>query len=123
MATFQLHFRNAAIAGTEKSVKNTVATKGQVSIPVKQSSGPVPVPDSKIAADKSPASKQTAVDENSSGSAGIVSHVVISYNQHGKLRTKFVDSRNNVVYQIPSEMITKLEDQMLTSNTSTNVKA
>ena len=55
--------------------------------------------------------------------AGVVSHVVVSYNQQGKLRTKFVDSRNNVVYQLPSEMTAKLEDQLLAANSSTNVKA
>jgi len=55
--------------------------------------------------------------------AGVVSHVVQSYNQQGKLRTKFEDSRNNVVYQIPSEMTAKLEDQLLAPNSSTDVKA
>ena len=55
--------------------------------------------------------------------AGVVSHVVVSYNQQGKLRTKFEDSRNNVVYQLPSEMTAKLEDRLLSSNSSTDIKA
>ena len=59
---------------------------------------------------------------NDSKPAGVASHVVISYNPQGKIRTKFVDSRNNVVYQIPSEMVAKLEDQMQKPETSTSVK-
>ena len=53
---------------------------------------------------------------------GVVSHVVESYNLKGELRTKFLDSRNNVVYQIPSEMVAKMQDLMLKSNTSANIK-
>jgi hypothetical protein len=44
------------------------------------------------------------------------------YNQKGKLRVKFVDSHNNVIYQIPTEMVAKMEDQMLKPETSTDVK-
>jgi len=125
MTAFQLQSRNVSSAGAEKPVKSSVAEKSEAANPVKQASGVVHAPDSKVATEKSPASKQAAAvaANDSSGNAGIASHVVISYNQHGKLRTKFVDSRNNVVYQIPSEMVTKLEDQMLASNSSTNVKA
>lgn len=63
-----------------------------------------------------------ATPPNTSEPAGVASHVVISYNQQGKMRTKFEDSRNNVVYQIPSEMVAKMEDQMLKPETSTSVK-
>ena len=68
--------------------------------------------------------RKTTEKSNVSNSqpAGIVSHVVESYNQYGKVRTKFMDSRNNVVYQTPSEMVAKIEDQMMTPNTSANVK-
>jgi len=126
MAAFHLQSRSAPVSGEEKSVRVAAASKNQVSSQVKQSNDVVNVADSnKVTSEKSAASKSaiTTASDNSSPSAGTVSHVVISYNQHGKLRTKFVDSRNNVVYQIPSEMVTKLEDQMLTSNSSTNVKA
>ena len=54
--------------------------------------------------------------------AGVPSHIVESYSPQGKLRTKFEDSRNNVVYQVPSEMVAKMQDLMLTPDTSTNIK-
>jgi hypothetical protein len=54
--------------------------------------------------------------------AGVVSHVVVAYNQQGKTRIKFMDNRNNVVYQIPSEMVAKIEDLMMKPETSTDVK-
>lgn len=55
-------------------------------------------------------------------SARTMSHVVEVYNLQGKARTKFMDSKNNVIYQVPSEMVAKLEDQMLDLNTSTSTK-
>jgi hypothetical protein len=123
MAAFQLQSRSSVGASSEKSPNSTGATKSQTSNLVKQSSAVGTVSDSNVASENLLTSKQkTAANENSSSSSGIASHVVVSYNQHGKLRTKFEDSRNNVVYQIPSEMAAKLEDQMLTSNSSTNVK-
>ena len=51
-----------------------------------------------------------------------MSHVIEVYNQKGKVRIKFVDSHNNVIYQIPSEMVAKMEDQMMKPETSTDVK-
>lgn len=54
--------------------------------------------------------------------AGVVSHVVESYNFKGDVRVKFMDSRNNVVYQIPSEMVAKMQDLMLKPNTSADIK-
>jgi len=42
----------------------------------------------------------------------VVRRVVESYNQQGKLRTKYLDSKNNVVYQLPSETVLKMEDQV-----------
>lgn len=52
-----------------------------------------------------------------------MSHVLETYNPKGKLILKFVDSNNNVLYQIPAEMASKIEDQMFKSKTSTDVKA
>jgi hypothetical protein len=71
-----------------------------------------------------PAAKTSPVttSESAKEPAGIVSHVVVSYNQQGKMRTRFEDSRNNIVYQIPSEMVASLEDQMLRPASSTTVK-
>lgn len=71
--------------------------------------------------DKQSPHKPASGVENAS-SPGVISHVVVSYNQQGKVRTKFEDSRNNVVYQVPSELVSKLEDQMLKPETSTSVK-
>lgn len=51
-----------------------------------------------------------------------MSHVVESYNLQGKARTKFIDSNNDVIYQIPTEMVAKMEDLMLKPETSTNTK-
>lgn len=59
--------------------------------------------------------------EKDSKPAGVVSHVVQEYNLKGELRTKFLDSRNDVVYQVPSEMVAKIQDLMLKSDTSTNI--
>lgn len=44
----------------------------------------------------------------------VMNHVVQTYNLHGKVRTKFMDSNNNVIYQIPAEMVAKTEDLMKT---------
>jgi hypothetical protein len=63
-----------------------------------------------------------ATAEKGGKPAGVVSHVVVSYNLKGEMRTKFEDSRNNVVYQIPSEMVAKVQDLMTMKNTSTNIK-
>jgi hypothetical protein len=52
-----------------------------------------------------------------------MSHVLETYNPKGKLILKFVDSNNNVLYQIPAEMASKIENQMFKSKTSTDVKA
>ena len=65
---------------------------------------------------------------NSSDSTGnkkpdrTMSHVVEVYNRQGKVRITFIDSENNAVYQIPSEMVAKVEDQMMKPETSTNMK-
>ena len=60
--------------------------------------------------------------ENQKNSVRAMSHIVEVYNQQGKVRTKFMDSKNNVIYQIPTEMVAKLEDQMMNQNTSTSTK-
>lgn len=70
------------------------------------------------------AGKQTQVsdNENDRKPAGVVSHVVVSYNLRGEMRTKFEDSRNNVVYQVPSVMVAKMQDLMMSMNVTTNVE-
>ena len=100
----------------DKSVKDTPAPNGQLSTKAVQASPLDAITDN----NKSTVIKKTVVSSNQP--AGIVSHVVESYNQYGKVRVKFMDSRNNVVYQTPSEMVAKIEDQMKAPNTSANVK-
>ncbi len=75
----------------------------------------------KVSIDNKPLTVAKA--ENNSKPAGVVSHVVESYNLKGEPRTKFLDSRNNVVYQVPSEMMAKIQDLMMASNTSADLKA
>ena len=60
--------------------------------------------------------------ENQKNSVRAMSHVVEVYNQQGEVRTKFMDSKNNVIYQIPTEMVAKLEDQMMNQDTSASTK-
>jgi hypothetical protein len=70
-------------------------------------------------------SKKTALENNaniSAKTAGAASHVVVTYNPQGKMRTKFLDSRNNIVYQVPPEMLARMEDLMMNPETSTNIK-
>jgi len=70
-------------------------------------------------ADKLP---QPVANLRNAVTTGVVTHVVVSYDKQGKVLTKFVDSRNNVVYQTPSELAAKLEEQISASSTSTNIK-
>jgi hypothetical protein len=48
-----------------------------------------------------------------------MSHVVEEYNNKGELRIKFEDSKNNVIYQIPSAMVAKMEDLMTKAKSTT----
>ncbi len=50
-------------------------------------------------------------------------HVVEVYNQQGKVRIKFMDSKDNTIYQIPTEMVAKMEDLMTKPKTATNIKS
>lgn len=53
----------------------------------------------------------------------LMTHVVETYDPNGKLLIKFVDSKNNVLYQIPPEMASKIEGQMTKANTSADISA
>jgi hypothetical protein len=70
----------------------------------------------KVADTGKPSPVVTPVPENKPN------HVLVSYNQQGELRTKFMDSNSNVIYQIPSEMVAKIEDQMMKPNTTTSIQ-
>ncbi|MDD2852711.1 MAG: hypothetical protein PHY09_12545 [Desulfuromonadaceae bacterium] len=73
----------------------------------------------KMSSDKN--QPQDAID-NQKQPERAISHVIETYNQYGDVRTKFVDSKNNVIYQIPSEMVAKMEDLLGKSDNTTNVK-
>lgn len=49
-----------------------------------------------------------------------MSHVLETYNQQGELLLKFMDSNNNLLYQIPSEMEARMKEQMKQQESSTN---
>jgi hypothetical protein len=119
VASFQMQSLQPT-GSMDKSVKGVPATNDPPSIKAGQVSPLDAITDSKISTSNMKVTAKSIV--TSSQPAGIVSHVVESYNQYGKVRTKFMDSRNNVVYQTPSEMVAKIEDQMNTPNTSANVK-
>ena len=72
----------------------------------------------------SPASQQPSDLglESQSKAVRAMNNVVEVYNLKGEARTKFMDSKNEVVYQIPSEMVAKIEDRMLNPDTSTSRK-
>ena len=119
VAAFQTEPVKAA-AFVDKAAKGIPVSNIQPSVKAEQASPLDIVTDNKISVETKKAAEKNNVSSNQS--AGIVSHVVESYNQHGKVRVKFMDSRNNVVYQTPSEMVARLEDQMMSPNTSANVK-
>ncbi len=64
----------------------------------------------------------TAVAESGKKIVRGMSHVVESYNPQGKVRIKYMDSSNNIIYQIPSEMVAKTQDLMTNTQAATNVK-
>jgi len=51
----------------------------------------------------------------------VMNHMIEQYNMQGKLRVKFVDNNNNLIYQIPPEMVAKTEDLLMKPDTSVNI--
>jgi len=64
----------------------------------------------------------TASTPTSKSATRAMSHMVESYNPQGKVRIKYEDSNNNVIYQIPPEMVARTQDLMTNSQTA-NIKA
>lgn len=115
-----------AAASPDKSAKETPLSTNQTSNNAVQKSPLDTITDNITI---SPLEKQTpdksTVENNSnstSKSVGAASHVVVTYNLQGKVRTKFLDSRNNVVYQVPPEMLARIEDLMMKPETFTDIK-
>ena len=105
---------------TDSSAKDSGASANQPTDQAEQAGTVAQNTINKNPTDKS--SPPVVANGNNVATTGVISHVVVSYNLQGKIRTKFEDTRNNVVYQIPSEMTAKQEDQITTSSTSTNIK-
>ncbi len=51
-----------------------------------------------------------------------MSHTVESYSPQGKIRIKFEDSNNNVIYQIPTEMVARTQD-LMTNTTPADIRS
>ena len=94
------------------SAKNTLVAHDQLpSKPVKAS-----------VTDSNSNQNVSAVEGNKTKAVREMSHVVETYNLQGEVRIKFMDSNNHVLYQIPSVMVAKIEDQMMKSNSAATIK-
>ncbi len=107
----------SATASFDQSAKGGVSAVDQTSNQLQE---PAPA-DSVVNNGKTKQNLNTGIDSHKKP-LRTMSHVVEVYNLQGKVRIKFMDSKNNVVYQIPTEMVAKMEDQMLKPETSTNTK-
>jgi len=112
------HSNNSAPANRQLQEAQTVGSISANQIPQQNKV------DSTVNSKSAAQDKKAAVVSNESSKKKVreMSHVVQSYNLQGKVRVKFMDNNNNVIYQIPSEMVAKTEDLMLTPNTSADLK-
>ncbi len=101
---------NSTLAGYGKSPSNRVKSNTANSIPDQKVSTAVKK------------SSEMVVDGKKSNAVREMSHVVETYNLQGEVRIKFMDSNNHVLYQIPSEMVAKIEDQMMKSNSAATIR-
>jgi hypothetical protein len=110
MATFTLQSLKPAVS-LDQSAKGTPSTIDPIS---NQSIIPSVInanTNNTVSPDRS--HMPEAGTESNNNSVRMMSHVVVVYNLEGKVRVKFMDSNSNVVYQIPCEMVAKIEDQMM----------
>lgn len=122
VAAFKLPPLNAAVS-TDKPSNEALAAKTDQSTDQKIKPRTVDaIANNKIAADIKKSLTAGIDNENSGKPVRTMSHIVEVYNLQGKVRTKFMDSNNNVIYQIPTEMVAKMEDQMVKPETSTSIK-
>jgi len=125
MAAFQAQSLHA-VASPDKPATGTFLSKDPPSNKAAQTTPLDAVTDNnKILPIEKQTPKKTPPENNANNTAktaGSASHVVVTYNPQGKMRTKFLDSRNDVVYQVPPEMLAKMEDLMMKPETSTNIK-
>lgn len=100
---------NSTLAGYGKSPSNRVQSSADS------------IPDQKVSTAVKKSSEM-AVDGKKSNAVREMSHVVETYNLQGEVRIKFMDSNNHVLYQIPSVMVAKIEDQMMKSNSAATIR-
>ncbi len=122
MAAFKLLPLNAAVSTDKPSNGAPATTDGQSTDQKIKSPTVDAIANNKIAADIKQSLTAGIDNDNSKKPVRTMSHIVEVYNLQGKVRTKFMDSNNNVIYQIPSEMVAKMEDQMVKPETSTSIK-
>jgi hypothetical protein len=109
-------------ASLDKQSQGTLAASNQA-LPnqVAQSQVAADSNDNKVTPVKKP-STDSSSNESHKQPARTMSHVIQTYNQHGKVRVKYVDSHNNVIYQTPPEMVAKTQDLMTTTQSANNIK-
>ena len=119
VVAFKLPSLNAAVSLTQSAKGSPSAGSPSSSQSVHSNIADLNA-DNKVSA----TNKQAPVVSNESTHKTVraMSHIVESYNPQGKVRIKFMDSNNNVIYQIPSEMVAKTEDLMAKPETATNIK-
>lgn len=111
-------------ASSDKHARGTRATNDQLQPPqmtLQQLTGNPNASDKTSAA----ATKKSQITENNGNAKQperTMRHVVQTYNLQGKVRIKFLDSHNNVIYQIPSEMVAKTQDLMTKTQAAANIK-
>ena len=122
VAAFKLHPLNAAVSTDKPSNGAPAATEDQSTNQKINSRTVDAIADNRISAEIKQSLAAGIDNESSKKPVRTMSHVVEVYNLQGKVRTKFMDSNNNVIYQIPTEMVAKMEDQMVKPETSTSIK-
>ena len=125
MAPFQSQTLNSALS-SDKPETGTPSSKEQPSNRAAQTTPLDSIADNINISTREKQTPKKAVLENNENSTaktfGVPSHVIVTYNPQGKMRTKFLDSRSDVVYQVPPEMLAKMEDLMMKPETSTSIK-
>ncbi|MDD5285645.1 MAG: hypothetical protein PHD54_07280 [Desulfuromonadaceae bacterium] len=125
MASFQPQTLNSALS-SDKPETGASSSKEQPSNRAAQTTPLDSIADNiNISTREKQTPKKAVLENNENGTArtfGAPSHVIVTYNPQGKMRTKFLDSRSDVVYQVPPEMLAKMEDLMMKPETSTSIK-
>lgn len=119
LTVFSLPSSNS-LPSLDQSSKEITPSNDRLSSQTTESSFAVMDGDSVIS---SAAQKTSDAKVESQGKqARSMSHIMEVYNSQGKKRVQFLDSHNNIIYQIPPEMVAKTEDLMMKSSQSSDIK-